>query len=142
MGRHRFTQPDDFVLSRRDFLSRTGMGFGAMGLGGMLGFDQSAAAALDPMARQKPHFRPRAKRVVHIFMNGGMSHVDTFDPKPELDKLHGEELPSETLRTERPTGAAFRSPFKFQQYGESGIPVSELFEKTASCVDDMCFIRS
>ncbi|MEX2026331.1 MAG: DUF1501 domain-containing protein, partial [Pirellulaceae bacterium] len=79
--------------------------------------------------------------VVHLFMNGGPSHVDTFDPKPALDKHHGKELPS-NLRTERKTGHAMRSPFKFQKYGQCGLEVSELFAKTAQHIDDMAVIRS
>jgi hypothetical protein len=75
-------------------------------------------------------------------MNGGPSQVDTFDPKPMLDKYHGKPLPDANLRTERKTGAAMRSPFKFKKYGQSGIEVSELFENTAMHVDDMCIIRS
>jgi len=138
---HNFTTPGEYVTSRREFLKRSGMGFGAMGLLGMFG-SQEAGAAVNPMMPRQPQFRPRAYRVVHIFMNGGMSHIDTFDPKPELTKLHGEKLPMDNLKTERPTGAAWKSPFKFHQYGESGIPVSELFEKTAQCVDDMCIVRS
>ena len=89
-----------------------------------------------------PHFAAKAKRVVHIFCNGGPSQVDTFDPKPLLDKWHGKKLPTENLRTERKTGAAFRSPFKFKHFGRSGIPVSDLFPRTAQCVDDLCIIRS
>ncbi|MBI1321545.1 MAG: DUF1501 domain-containing protein [Candidatus Hydrogenedens sp.] len=142
MSHHRFTEVDDFVVSRRDFLRRTGMGFGALGFAGLLGAPGVASAALNPTAPKQPQFAPRARRVVHIFMNGGMSHVDTFDPKPELDRMHGQPLPMDTLRTERPTGAAMKSPFKFHRYGESGIPVSEIFAKTGQCVDDMCIIRS
>jgi len=142
MSHHKYTEVDDFVVSRRDFLKRTGMGFGAMGLAGVLGLNGNAQAAINPAAAKSPQFEPKARRVVHIFMNGGMSHVDTFDPKPELDRLDGQALPTESLRTERPTGAAMKSPFKFQRYGQSGIPVSELFAKTAQCVDDMCIVRS
>ena len=142
MSNHDYNEVDDFITSRRDFLRRSGMGFGAFGLMGMFGSQGAEAAASNPMMPKQPHFRPRANRVVHIFLNGGMSHLDTFDPKPELDRLHGQDLPSGVLKTERPTGAAWKSPFKFQQYGESGIPVSELFSKTAQCVDDMCIIRS
>ncbi len=89
----------------------------------------------------KPHFAPKAKRVIHIFLNGGPSHVDTFDPKPALAKYDGKPIPSHRL-TERKTGAAFPSPFKFQRYGQSGIEVSELFEKTAAHIDDIAVIRS
>ena len=89
-----------------------------------------------------PHFAPKAKRVIHLFANGGPSQIDTFDPKPLLAKYAGKPLPKDNLRTERRTGAAFASPFKFKSYGESGIQVSELFDKTAAHVDDMCIIRS
>ncbi len=90
-----------------------------------------------------PHFAPKAKRVIHLFMNGGPSHVDTFDPKPELAKWHGKILPDEhRLSTERKTGAAYKSPFAFKKYGQSGLPVSDLFPHVAKHADDLCVIRS
>ena len=129
-------------------LERTGMGFGLLGLAGLLADGGSLApraeASLDtsnPFAPKKPHFTPRAKQVVHLFMNGGPSHIDTFDRKPQLDKYHGKPLPF-NLPTERKTGAAMRSPYKFARYGQSGIEVSELFARTAEHVDDMAIIRS
>ncbi|MBI1833143.1 MAG: DUF1501 domain-containing protein [Planctomycetes bacterium] len=101
------------------------------------------AAAPLPLAPRPPHFPARARRVVHLFMNGGPSQVDTFDPKPALDRYHGQPLPLPNLRTERKTGAAMRSPFRFQRHGQSGIEVSELFERTARLnIDDMAIIRS
>src|SRR6185503_11406174 len=118
----------DFPQSRREFLCRSGVGFGMLGLAGMLGSRELAAA--DDVAVRAPHFAPKAKRVIHFFLNGGPSHVDTFDPKPALQKYAGKPL-TQTLLTERKTGAAFPSPFKFQPYGRSGIEVSELFAKTA-----------
>jgi hypothetical protein len=93
------------------------------------------------MAVKTPQFPARAKHVIHIFCNGGPSHVDTFDPKPLLTQYHGKELPK-ALKTERKTGAAFGSPFKFQKYGQSGIEVSELFQHTAQSIDDICVVRS
>ena len=121
-------------------LERSAMGMGAIALGSML---QSAnASETNPLAVRKPHFAAKAKRVIHLFMNGGPSHVDTFDPKPSLEKYAGKALPVDNPKTERKTGAAFPSPFKFQKYGQSGIEVSELFAKTAQHVDDMCIIRS
>jgi hypothetical protein len=87
------------------------------------------------------HFPARAKRVVHFFLNGGPSHVDTFDPKPALAKYAGQPLP-ETLATERKTGAAFPSPFKFRRYGQSGIEVSDLFARTAEHIDEIAVVRS
>jgi len=110
-----------------------------------LGDGKSAGSRLsqnpNPMFPKPPHFEPRAKAVIHLFMNGGPSHIDTFDPKPELAKLHGKSLPS-NLRTERETGTAYQSPFQFQKYGQSGIEVSELFSHVGESIDDICVIRS
>ncbi|HEY7326333.1 MAG TPA: DUF1501 domain-containing protein [Gemmataceae bacterium] len=135
-------------LTRRDFLCRSGMGFGSLGLAnlmasqGLLSAATGADRSTSPLAPKGPHFAPKAKRVIHLFMNGGPSHVDSFDPKPSLQKYAGKLLPRTNLRTERKTGAAFPSPFKFQRYGKSGIEVSELFANTARCIDDICVIRS
>jgi hypothetical protein len=131
------------LLSRRELLMRSGLGLGALGLAGLLGDAGAAVAetAAGPLAPKKPHFPGKAKRVVHFFLNGGPSHVDTFDPKPALARYAGRPIPN-TLQTERKTGAAFPSPFKFKQYGQSGIEVSELFAETARHVDDMAVIRS
>jgi uncharacterized protein DUF1501 len=139
------TQPADLLLSRRELLQRSGMGLGLLGLAGVLAADGSLSAApsaVNPLAPRQPHFRPRAKQVVHLFMNGGPSQVDTFDPKPLLDKYHGKPLTSPNLRTERKTAGAMRSPYKFLRHGKSSIEVSELFARTAACIDDLCIIRS
>jgi hypothetical protein len=130
------------LLSRRDFLLRCGMGMGALGLAQTVGGIEIASADTNPLAPKTPHFPPKAKRVIHFFLNGGPSHVDTFDPKPALQKYAGQPLPTENLRTERKTGYAFPSPFKFQRYGKSGLEVSELFAKTAQHADDIAVIRS
>lgn len=131
------------LISRREALTRTGTGFGALALAGLIADEAGASdEIIDPMSPKKPHFESKAKHIVHLFMNGGPSQVDTFDPKPMLEKYHGKPLPDTNLRTERKTGAAMRSPFKFQKFGQSGIQVSELFENTAMHVDDMCIIRS
>ena len=113
------------------------MGFGALGLAGLLD-----GAAKNPLLPKSPHYRPRAKRIIHLFMNGGPSHVDTFDPKPSLQKYAGRMLPTPNLPTERKTGAAFPCPYKFSQHGQSGLPVSEIFPHTAKHMDDICVIRS
>src|SRR3989454_4457300 len=84
----------------------------------------------------------RAKRVIFLFMNGGLSQVDSFDPKPMLDKYHGKPLPGGEIATERKTGALMKSPFAFKKYGKAGIEVSELFPHVGECADDICFIRS
>lgn len=127
-------------MTRRELLSRSGMGFASLGLASLLA-DEARAATSDPLAVRSPHFRGKAKRVVHFFLNGGPSHVDTFDPKPQLARYAGQPVP-DSLRTERRTGAAFPSPFKFKRYGQSGIEVSELFAQTARHIDDIAVIRS
>ncbi len=130
-------------ISRRELLRRSGIGMGMMGLATVCGSSQAAdPQTANPLESRPPHFPAKAKHVIHLFMNGGPSHVDTFDPKPALQKYAGQELPVPNLRTERKTGAAFPCPFKFQQYGESGIEVSEIFAETARHVDDMAIIRS
>ena len=133
---------DHLGLTRRELVRRCGMGFAALGLAGLL--EESAAAAVtatSPLAPKAPHFPPRARRVVHIFANGGASHVDTFDPKPALTRYAGKEVPTHR-RTERRTGAAFPSPFRFSRHGKCGLEVSELFPHVAACADDLCVIRS
>src|SRR5437588_3297106 len=143
---HPALRPEDLPLTRREWLRRSGLGFGALGLAGLLATDPSSTSAAgihtSPLAPKKPHFPGKAKRVVHLFMNGGPSQVDTFDPKPALAKYAGKPLPMPNLRTERKTGAAFPSPYKFQKYGKSGIEVSEIFSQVGSCIDDICVIRS
>lgn len=136
-------------LTRREALRRCGAGFGLLGLAGLLAEEPargdilsgSAPKASMPLAERPSHFPAPCRQVVHLFMNGGPSQVDTFDPKPMLDRYHGKAVPS-NLRTERKTGAAMRSPFSFKRYGQSGIEVSELFARTAQHVDDMAIIRS
>jgi len=129
-------------LNRRDMLIRAGTGFGMLGLATLMA-DQKLLAVDEqgPLAPKQPHFPAKAKRVIHFFCNGGPSHVDTFDPKPALAKYAGQPLP-ETLRTERKTGAAFPSPFKFEKYGESGLEVSEIFSQTAQHADSIAVVRS
>jgi hypothetical protein len=135
-------------MNRREMLCRSGMGFGLLGLAGLLDTEgllapPARADAPRPLAPHPPHFAPRARQVVHLFMNGGPSHVDTFDPKPLLTQYHGRPLPRQNLRTERRTGAALRSSFTFRRYGASGIEVSELFARTAAAhIDALAVIRS
>jgi hypothetical protein len=134
------------LMTRRELLTRSGMGFASLGLMNLLGSEGSLTASphvnLSPLAPRPPHFAAKAKRVIHLFMNGGPSHVDTFDPKPALARYAGQALPRENPRTERRTGAAFPSPFSFQRHGKSGIEVSELFPHVAASIDDICVIRS
>ena len=121
---------------RREFLSRAGLGLGGLAFGEMLGAQGGSLGG--------PHFRPKARRVIHFFLNGGPSHVDTFDPKPALARYAGQALPGSVARiTERKTGAAMPSPFAFRRYGKSGLEVSELFDRTArEHADDIAVIRS
>jgi hypothetical protein len=133
-------------LTRRDMLRYFANGFGMMGLAGLLAQETRAESAQDssnPLAVKPPPFEPRAKRIIFLFMSGGPSHVDTFDPKPRLKQEGGKPLPfamPKLVRTR--TGNLLPSPFKFQKHGRSGIEVSELLPRIASCVDDICVIRS
>ncbi|WZP01021.1 DUF1501 domain-containing protein [Isosphaeraceae bacterium EP7] len=134
-------------MSRRALLQRSALGIGALGLADLFS-DQKAYAdvaaggrGVASMVPKSPHFPGKAKRVIHFFLNGGPSQVDTFDPKPALLKYAGQPTP-QSFATERKTGAAFPSPFKFQKYGQSGIEVSELFSKTAQHIDEIAVIRS
>ena len=124
-------------------LIRSGMGLGLLALADLLRGEpvRAQSTPTNPLAPKPPHFAAKAQRVIHLFLNGGPSHVDTFDPKPMLDKYHGQSLPK-SQRTERKTGAAFRSPFKFAKHGQNGIEVSELFPHVARSIDDVCVIRS
>lgn len=126
-------------LSRRDWLARSACGFGGLALAGLLA-DEAAAGPLAPKA---PHFAPTARRALFLFMHGGVSHVDSFDPKPKLKELNGQPPPITKPKFEfAPTGNLLASPWKFQPYGQSGIEVSELFPHLGQCVDDLCVIRS
>jgi hypothetical protein len=145
---HHKPNPEHWALTRREFLCRCGMGMGALSMGSLFGNVAAVPAAqasegfINPLTPKQPHFPGKAKHVIHIFANGGPSHIDTFDPKPALARYAGKALPVENLRTERKTGAAFPSPFKFQKYGQSGIEVSDLFAHVAESVDEMAVIRS
>ncbi len=138
---------DDIVtmLSRREMLRRAGAGFGMLGLAGTLqaagGFNPVRAASGEATILGQPHFTPKAKRVIFLFMNGAPSHVDTFDPKPALAKYEGEE-PSGELERKTKGGKYMPSPFAFAPHGESGVEMSELFPNLAKCADDLCVIRS
>ena len=141
---HHPINPEHAMMSRRQLLSRCGMGMGALALNGipeLVAAAENPDLGLNPLAPRQSQFPGKAKHVIHLFMNGGASHLDTFDPKPELTKLHGEKLPK-MLRTERPTGAAWKSPFSFKKYGQCGLEVSELFPHVGSMADDLCVVRS
>ena len=127
-------------LTRREMLRCSGMGFGALAMANVFA-QANDSASTNPLAPRKPHFPARAKRVLHIFANGGPGQMDTFDPKPALEKYAGRTLPADQPRAAK-FGAAFPSPFKFRKHGKSGIDVSEIFPHLARCVDDLTVIRS
>ncbi len=138
------------LISRRQFLQDSCCGIGLVGLAALLG-DTAARAASGPSVISTgregisggPHFRPRAKRLIFLFMHGGVSQVDTFDPKPMLRKLHGQPLPIPKPKVQfAQTNNLLQSPWEFRRYGQSGLPVSDLFPHVGSCADDLCVIRS
>ena len=136
----------EIPISRRDLLSRCGAGFGMVGLASVLadqGLRAAERAIADPLAARAPHHPAKAKHVIHLYMNGGPSQVDTFDPKPALAKYQGQRPESiAKLRTENQTVGLRPSPFKFAQHGQSGLPISEIFPRVAKFADDLCVIRS
>ncbi len=135
--------------NRRSLLQRFGTGLGVLGLANLLEGDgalgqepQSIGSSGSPLAPKPPMFPARAKRIIHLFMNGGPSQVDTFDPKPSLAKYDGQRPPGAELKTERKTGGLLKSPFKFDRNGQSGLEISEIFPHLSTCADDLCVIRS
>lgn len=141
------------MLRRRDMLQSTAAGFGHVALMAMLGSLTTGSRASaeqrtmpesgSPLAARMPHLPARAKRIIFLFMKGGPSHVDTFDPKPLLDRDHGKPPPFALPRvTFAAQGSLLRSPWKFRQHGQSGLPVSDLFPNVAQHVDDLCILRS
>jgi hypothetical protein len=137
-------------LSRSELLRRAANGFGAAALAALLQQDGRAkpgrsqgTRANDPFAPKKPHFAPKAKSVIVLFMDGGPSQVDTFDPKPLLDKSHGKPFPAKVEATQfNNVGKTLASPWKFKKYGQCGLTVSELFPHVAQCADDLAVVRS
>jgi hypothetical protein len=129
-------------INRRDLLARTGCGFGLLALADLLAADEPDRA-VQPSAIRSSHHPPRAKRVIFLYMPGGPSHVDLFDPKPRLAEENGKPLPFEKPKLERTkTGNLLASPWRFSKHGESGTEVSELLPHVSACVDDLCVIRS
>ncbi len=122
-------------MTRRDALKTMGTGFGMTAFASTLAAAGSGAAMIDPLAPKAPHFVPKAKHVIFLFLNGGPSQVDTFDPKPMLAKYNGQPAPAGNLKTERKTGNLLQSPFAFKKFGKSGIEVSEIFSKLGAHID-------
>jgi uncharacterized protein (DUF1501 family) len=141
---------DTLALTRRQFFGRSATGIGGLALASLLNENIASAASGVPGVLAQTHFAPRAKRIIYLFMQGGPSQMDLFDPKPQLARRHGEELPDSIRMGQRITGMTAKqsslpvapSPFKFAQHGKSGAWVSELMPNIAKTADDLCFIRS
>jgi hypothetical protein len=135
-------------VTRRQALARLGGGFGIVALANMLNTSLAAAGVteLPALGRggvlKQLHFKPKAKRVIFLMMNGGVSHVDTFDYKPMLEKYDGKPTPGGPILTQRKTGNLMKSPFKFQKYGKSGLELSELWPHLGEVADDICVVKS
>jgi hypothetical protein len=134
-------------MNRREMLQRSANGFGAVALAALLGRDllsqSPPARSVNPLAPRPPHFPARARSVIFLYMDGGPSQVDTFDPKPRLIREHGQPMPGRVEPTQfNNIGRIMQSPWRFRPYGQSGIPVSDLFPHVATCVDDLAVIRS
>jgi hypothetical protein len=142
MSFHKSSNP----TTRREALRRVGNGFGMMAFAGMLNRSLAAAGAVSApdgsIVTSKLDHPQRVKRVIFLFMNGGLSTIDAFDPKPMLEKYDGQPLPGGEIKTERKTGALMKSPFTFKKYGQCGMDVSELWPHLAECVDDIAWVRS
>jgi hypothetical protein len=152
-----YKDPINPETSRRDFLKKSSLGFGALALSSILPTGSAAAQQFlsSPKsyisnAGRTPHFVPKAKRVIYLFQSGGPSQIETFDYKPELSKWHGQEIPPSLKQTQRNSGMVegqssyplVKSIYDFKKYGQSGAWVSELFPHTAAIVDELCIIKS
>ena len=133
------------ILTRRQILQCSGTGFGALALQSLLGAD-GVLSATNPLAPRAPHFAPKAKSVIFLFMYGGPSHVDLFDPKPELAKWHGKAIPvwkpEDAFMGKKTKNVAMQSYYKFAKHGQAGIDMAETFPNLARHADDLCVIRS
>ena len=125
----------EYFINRRDAIASMGGGFGGAALGGIL---STANASQDGGL----HHRPKVKRVIQLFMNGGAFQGDFFDPKPKLNEFAGQRPEEVSLRTERKTGGLLECPFKYSRHGESGLEVSELLPNVSKHADDLCILRS
>ncbi|MGE3804436.1 MAG: DUF1501 domain-containing protein [Gemmataceae bacterium] len=134
------------LFTRRQWLQASGASFGMLALRGLLEAEALAAAPRNPLAPKPPHFTPKVKSVIFLFMYGGPSHVDTFDPKPALDKWDGKTIPvfraEDASMVNRTKGKALRSPYQFNKCGKSGIDITEVYPELGKCADDLCVIRS
>jgi hypothetical protein len=134
--------PTNRPLTRRQALKTMGCGFGYLSLASLVGESLARAESASDRASWMITDKPKAKHVIFLFMNGGLSQIDSFDYKPALEKYNGQPMPGGDLAHERKTGNLMKSPFTFKKYGKSGMEVSEIFPNLAECVDDMCFVKS
>ncbi len=137
-----FHRPANQPITRREALRRMGCGFGYLSLASLVGQSIARAETSSNRASWMITDKPKAKHVIFLFMNGGMSAIDTFDYKPMLEKYNGQPMPGGPLSHERKVGNLMKSPFSFKKYGKSGIEVSEIFPHLGECVDDMCIVKS
>src|ERR1700733_13152613 len=136
---HKQRQP----VTRRDALRRVGNGFGMMAFAGMLGNSMARAGLTGSSTGVATLDYPqKVKRVIFLFMNGGLSTIDAFDPKPMLAKYDGQPMPGGSISTERRTGELMKSPFEFKKYGQCGMDISELWPHLGGVADDICWVRS
>ncbi|NDB75334.1 MAG: DUF1501 domain-containing protein, partial [Verrucomicrobia bacterium] len=135
-------------LSRRQMLQLSGGGFGALALNSLLHAEGALAGtpSANPLAARAPHFAPRAKAVIFLFMYGGPSHVDLFDPKPELEKWHGQAIPvwkpEDAFMGRKTQNVAMKSYYQFAKHGRAGIDIAEPYPFLARHADELCVIRS
>src|SRR5271157_2831277 len=134
-------------MNRREALMRCANGFGAVALAAMMGRDgvgcTQSPPPRNPLSPRPPHFPAKARSVIFLYMDGGPSQMDTFDPKPRLAREHGQRIRARVEPTQfNNVGTVLQCPWRFRNYGQSGIPVSDLFPYTAQCVDDMTIVRS
>jgi hypothetical protein len=135
-------RPASRPITRREALRTMGCGFGYLSLASLVGSSLARAEATKDRAPWMMTDKPKAKHVIFLFMNGGLSHIDSFDYKPALEKYNGQPMPGGDLQHERKTGNLMKSPFTFKKYGKNGIEVSEIFPYLGECVDDMCIVKS
>ncbi|MGB6686935.1 MAG: DUF1501 domain-containing protein [Terracidiphilus sp.] len=135
-------RPASRPITRREALRTMGCGFGYLSLASLVGSSLARAEATKDRAPWMITDKPKAKHVIFLFMNGGLSHIDSFDYKPALEKYNGQPMPGGDLQHERKTGNLMKSPFSFKKYGKNGIEVSEIFPYLGECVDDMCIVKS
>jgi hypothetical protein len=130
------------ATTRREMLAASAGGFGLVALAGLFGQNASATPQAKEQSLPKPHFAPQAKNVIFCFMDGGVSHVDSFDPKPKLDELDAKPFTESRNPTANGNRQWLKSPWTFARHGQSGMPVSSLFPHLATCADDLAVIRS